>query len=395
MPWIAPWPVGWSSEAGEPPHGPGARLLRSLPGRRVWLEDGQVWKGFRAERASLRWRDRWRLRAELRGCERLRAAGIRTPRVVARGARGAWSCLATVEIPEGRSLDALLRHGLTTGSAELAAASKLGAALAHWARTGLEHRDFHPGNWVLDADGEWWLLDGHLVRAAGAAGTRRDLARLVGEWRERAPAAWRRAVWRSFRTHLGATACDFGSPRELVAAARADRAARLERESDRWLRPSEWGRPGAGWTWLRHDLDAAPRGDRWLYREWPRARGRAWLEILGRAFEHGLPVAVPAAWRRDGGRLAVILDSGVPLDPGAARGAPQSEVQWRAAWLDRGYAEPPLPGQTFAVPGGSRRNAGSARGGDPARTPTGAAPRWERRPSFAGSPVSRVWLPVG
>jgi hypothetical protein len=248
--WIAPWPRGWSA-GEEPPHGDGAQLLRSLSGRRVWLEDGRVWKGFRAERLALRWRDRWRVRAELRGIERLRAAGVRTPASTARAVRDGWACLATVAVPGGRSLDRLLRAGLGTTDADLAAAGELGAALAAWARAGLEHRDLHPGNWVLGADGRWWLLDGHAVRRAGPAGTRRDLARLVGEWRERAPAVWRRRVWRGFRAGLGAELHAFGTARELVAAARVDRRERLERESDRWLRRSEWGRPAAGWDWLR------------------------------------------------------------------------------------------------------------------------------------------------
>ena len=374
--WIAPWPRDWSGEA-EPPHADGSRLLRSLPGRRVWLEGDRVWKGFRAERAAMRWRDRWRVRAELRGIGRLRTAGVRTPALAAREMRDGWACLATTAVPGGRSLDRLLRAGLGASEADLDAAGQLGVALAAWARTGLEHRDMHPGNWVLGEDNRWWLLDGHAVRNAGVDGTRRDLARLSGEWRERAPAVWRRRVWRSFRSRLGSHAERLGTARALLNAARADRRSRLERESDRWLRRSEWGCARSGWDWLRNDLLAAPDGPRWQRGAIPADLGRAWLRLLGRAFEHGLPVALPAAWRLEGETLLWILDLGCPLDPAAALRAPRNAAGWEAAWRDRGFRQPPRPSSTQGAP-----------------TQTGAAPQWKRRPSFGPAPVNQLWLPA-
>lgn len=387
-PWIAPWPRGWSDSA-EPPHSEGSRLLRSLPGRRVWLEDGLVWKGFRAEQAGMRWRDRWRVRAELRGIRRLEAAGVRTPALERRAVRDGWACLATAAVPGGRSLDRLLREGFaqtdegrsdgsrTDGgpiTESLSVGRALGEDLAGWARTGLEHRDLHPGNWVLGADLRWWLLDGHGVRRGGLEGARRDLARLFGECAERASAPWMDAVWDAFRERFGD---ELGDRQRLDLAARTDRATRLERESDRWLRRSEWGRPAAGWDWLRYDLDGVPDGERWRSANLPRDLGHAWIQLLGRAFEHGLPVAIPSAWRVRGERLEWRLDLGCPLDPAAAQRAPATDAGWNAAWDQRGFAEPPLP-----------------RAERPAPTPTGAAPRWERRPSMAPSPVGQVWLPA-
>lgn len=388
-------PLDWSPDDSELPRPADAELLRRVPGRRVWREGDLLWKGFCAPSGLKRWRDTLRAKAEERGAEQLLAAGIATPAWVARETRGPWKCVALTWIPGARPLDRDLRRGLGISPEDLANARSLGRALAKLAQLGLEHRDLHPGNWVLDPRGQWWLLDGHAVRKSGPAGARRDLVRLAGEWRERAPGVWRRAVWSAFRKELQALGGDpgpLGDGRALVRDARLDRKTRLYHESDRWLRASEFGHRHPDRSWKRHDIRweqlQEPRFARF---EFPLSTGRRWIRHTGRAFEHGLPVAPPAAWQQRGKLLELYLDLHCPLDPAAAARSPRSHGAWVAAWKDRGFNAPLGEEQPQAAPPAGQHGP---KANSPEQRQRGAAPVWEQRPALEGSPVTEVWLPL-
>ncbi|MFN2384650.1 MAG: lipopolysaccharide kinase InaA family protein [Gemmatimonadota bacterium] len=127
---------------------------------------------------------------ELAVSERLRAAGVRTPRVLAavvtRTPPGYRADLATEWLENGHDFEQLLRPNVWPAAERLAACTAAGATVGAAHRAGLDHPDLHVTNIFVqrDAAGSWTaaLLDLDRARLGDpldAQGQKKNLARLA------------------------------------------------------------------------------------------------------------------------------------------------------------------------------------------------------------------------
>ncbi len=345
-------------------------LLKDGMHRQVLLErcpagGARVVKRFRSRGLLRRALDGRRARREHRLLVRLWQAEVPVPRPLElRSLEGAWEL--STELLEGAvTLDDLLegREALPASAERLASA--IGRALAAAHVGGLDHRDLHAGNLMLDPLARAWLVDfGAASQRAQLSGShlRRDLVSLAAATRERvslrlrqrALLAWSRALPEELRATLP-------PPHELAAdlerAARERRAAVLIEHRDRWLRVSGRCQRVDGRTLVTRlgerdegllaALEAPELSDRPIQPESGSthevylfegdARLRETFAELGRAYEHALPALRPIALRTGSPHRAAF---GAPrgarrVPPGQA---PPSESQARLRELlsDRG-----------------------------------------------------------
>jgi hypothetical protein len=346
-------------------------LLRELEGRRVWREGATVVKSFERHGAWLGFLDRRRAQRELAVLEELFARGLPVPRPLGleraprggerpvRGWRARIGWLAGT-----RTLTALLEseQDPRTRRRALCAAA---AAVARFAAAGLAQPDWHPSNVLVDAHGGAFGIDFHKARIVrpSARLAAQDLELFAVHTREllaprervyavlvflaALPPAWR------------AELAPHGTARLLAELHERSRAARrryVERELDRWTRPSGAVRFAQG-VWVARAAHAvgAPR---WCVDTSPTEARAAWL-AQARLFEQRVPCAVPATFdgaratftlalgrrgARDESELAALLADRA-LDASSIHGA----RQWRAP-----------NGTLFLVPSGARDESSSS-----------------------------------
>jgi len=203
---------------------------------------------------------------ELVLAERLRAAGLATPRVVAARAVRSWGLtwrltLVSVRVEGVRDGQALLDE-VARGALDLAELRALlaaaGALVGRLHAAGFAHADLTPNNLLFDPPtGSTWVLDldgGRLVDRLGAGVRQANLLRLhrAVEKRTRRRAAGRPLLTRAdLRRFLRAYGRALGGEPDWKADWRA--IARLERRAGRWHR-LVW--------WLEERLGVAWRGSR-------------------------------------------------------------------------------------------------------------------------------------
>jgi tRNA A-37 threonylcarbamoyl transferase component Bud32 len=252
--------------------------------------------------------DRARARRERTALAELERAHLPVPRALdLRATPAGWELCCTA-VEGARTLREFLADGAPPVGGWERLLARLGELLAHLQRAGWEHGDLHPGNVLVDACGEPWLID--LQRARRAA---LDPARCLDQVvecaamsRERLPArvrtrflvAWLEALPGDLRPRLQ------GAPllRALEARARQRRLERVCAGLGRWLRESSRVRAIAddGQTiWLRRELDPGTLES--LPASWLVLRGERdelaarWLGAA-RLAEHGLAAVRPAAF---------------------------------------------------------------------------------------------------
>lgn len=282
------------------------RVLKRGRSRTVLLamENGRdvVLKRFHHPSPLKRWRDGWRARTELRALERLERHGVRVPHPLGIVRTPSGPEVRMEAVPGATSLEALLTGASTRALDWERFLPRLGDFLARLYRAPIDHTDLHPGNVLVDAEDQPWLIDFHAARlrrgAGGAERWTRDLVRAAAFAREalsarqrlRFTAAWRRAL----PARLQLPALD-----ELEQRARLERRAAVESGSGRWLRTSsrclaERQRLEARWP-PRPAADELPTFQ--LASPLPEARAR-WRSAA-RCVEHGIPVAVPLLLEAD------------------------------------------------------------------------------------------------
>ncbi len=249
--------------------------LRRLPGRAVWREGPVLVKGFAAghERRpgiakSYAWtlgaalarpfaspRARWRAAREDRALRTLGAAGLAVPHSRGLERRPApdgrvWWCLVTEWIPDAPDLERWFSGGAHPRRGR--AAARLGRLVAQLADAGVWLDDLHPGNLLLDADGTASACDLRLGR--GRRSLEDSLARLGGRALAHTGARERARFALSFLRACRAPAGDAASKRawliDLEARLPAARAADVEHDLDRWLRPSGRLRTSSDGRWM-------------------------------------------------------------------------------------------------------------------------------------------------
>ena len=227
------------------------RTLKESPARRVRLEREagadapRVVKRFESAGLFAARKDASRARREHELLEHLHAEGLAVPRPYGlERSGGAWE-VAMEWIPDAVTLDELLSERAPWPINSSLLARRLGQLLARLHTAGVDHPDLHPGNVLVDADGQVWAIDFHKARLFARLGPSQleaHLARLAAGTRERAPtsfrlrflSAWRRAFGpdKEFdRDDLAALA------RRLDARARRERHAAVEKRRLRWTRP--------------------------------------------------------------------------------------------------------------------------------------------------------------
>jgi tRNA A-37 threonylcarbamoyl transferase component Bud32 len=255
--------------------------------------------------------DATRARREHAALAALASGGTRVPRPLGiRPASGGWE-LRIEAIPGARPLSEALAEAAPEDGRLLF--ERLGALLAALQRSGWRHGDLHPGNVLVDAAGEPWLIDLSGARRVSLDGACDigELAALIGHVRESVPfEVWRPAV-RAWRAGLPANLRPdhAGAELEGVVAARARvfRRRSVRAHLGRWLRYSSRARPcpESPGTLVRRDLEGVAeselRARAALVAHGPREEVRArWLGAA-RLREHGLPVLAPTLHAPGGG----------------------------------------------------------------------------------------------
>ncbi len=330
-------------------------VLRSRPFRSVVLAahggETVVTKRFHHPHALRACFDRARARREFAALTAFARAGLPVPRALGvHAAEVGWELrLAAVE--GARALRTLLdaREVPPGGWARLT--ERLGAGLARLQQSGWEHGDLHPGNVLVDARGQPWLIDLGAARRAPPEAAR-ALAELVhgaAALREHLPARLRAPALRAW---LGALPPELRPRLTGRALAHAvEQRARLVRRHQvriglgRWLRESSRVRRiehGGARAWVRRELDdarvaallAAPAAHGLVLCG---TRGELTARWLGaaRLHEHGLSVAQPALfvpgshWRREAWAV---------FEPPAPERRAASRADLCAALAERGLA---------------------------------------------------------
>ena len=143
--------------------------LKSAPARRVLRGRGVVLKLYRdgsvrdfLKRRLLGRRPALRERAHL---ERARAAGLPVPEVISLDRTGdGEECLALRDIEGARSLEEVAWGERIEPARRRTIVETLGALVRDAHAAGLEHRDLHPGNVLLDGADRPYLIDLHAAR---------------------------------------------------------------------------------------------------------------------------------------------------------------------------------------------------------------------------------------
>lgn len=320
--------------------------LKSSLHRTVWLDaaDERVIKRFASQGLLRRLFDPLRARAESRAATALREAGLPIPEVLAprsgegrcevhfRQIRGAVTLEEFARERGGRPLP--LRLGKTLGQF-------LGRAHA----AGLDHRDLHPGNVLIDESGQPWLIDFQHARVRSrpldAKRARRDLVHLAAAARETKAASFRASFCAGWNETAPASARSGLRLAEEIAkieeSARAHHRDRLLARSRRWFRPSRVVRSWNGSLLARVDLDEDLVREltsglmKENSKEWTVVSGRSFLarpfdrecwRTLARLEDHGIPAARPALLDESAQRMlfeAPSSEAGEPIWPRARR----------------------------------------------------------------------------
>ena len=241
-----------------------------------------------------------RARREAQVLRHLARAGVAVPELFAVVRDGGTWRLETELVADARTLTTLLDEPQLSRAAATDLAVRIGQLVASVALAGVEHRDLHAGNVLVDANDAPVLIDFARARRHGAlnvAALERDVVDLVAAARERTPRALRR------RALLALVAALPESQRERARAllttveerARRRRRDVVLRHLGRWTRESgvverlEDGtlaaRAGAGVLSARH---AGTRSD--LERVWT---------LAARLTEHHVPTQRPLRLHHD------------------------------------------------------------------------------------------------
>jgi serine/threonine-protein kinase RIO1 len=292
--------------------------VRSVPGSVSGEGSARFEKFFHHPTLLGRLRDSLRARREARILRHLKRAGVRVPRVLGVERRdGAW-VVAMERIEGARDLARYLME--KPNPASLARLARdLGIQVARLHGAGIDHRDLHAGNVLIDEHGRVWLIDFHSAyrRRLGRPPLERDLLRAEAFLRERmSPRLRLRALlahqrepggWRADRQKLRALS------RDLAAKGSAARHKDILRAGGRWLRES--GVVGLtpteqGDALLNREFDAAKEAesgpDRVLLRGEPKDLERVW-RLTAIAHEHALPTLIPWQLRLTGTDPYVLL----------------------------------------------------------------------------------------
>jgi len=254
-------------------NGSGEVLLKRSLHRVAYVESGtgeQLFvKRFHSAGRLGRLFDRRRARREERMLAAMAERGIRVPR--ARGVRRAnpgWE-LVTDFVADAASLAELFEGRARWPRPPERVARELGRSAARALMDGLDHRDLHPGNVLIDSEGKAWLVDVAHARLRRAASTLRmygDLERWAAAARERATIGFRQRFLVAFLRELPTEILDvlgkwLGDRGALAAriehSARIRRRAVLKRQALRWKRDSSATRAirhGDMRGWARLDL---------------------------------------------------------------------------------------------------------------------------------------------
>ena len=211
-------------------------------------------------------------------------------------------CLTMDRVPSARSLLAILE----TEPKELpeTTGKQLGSLLASLVQLGLEHRDLHPGNLVLDDAGKVWLLDFGQARSRekqALIAKHSDLVVLLASLRELTTRELRDSVVRNYLQDVGTegSSRDLASDQELDeldGVARLVRRKSVLRNLNRWTRESGVARltsvPGRVVLIARREPSALSSR---LVIEGEESY-RAWL-TSARLFEHRIPTLSPVRLR--------------------------------------------------------------------------------------------------
>lgn len=184
-----------------------------------------------------RWRDLRRARREERRLVELARAGLPVPEVLGLRKTPEGVELRTRWIPGARPLAEILAEA--SGPPDQLAA-ELGRLLAALHRAGFAHGDLHPGNVVIDAEQRAWLVDAAAIGRCSSVRQMRDLVQAAAHAREVTQPRFRaRFLVAYLRAAPRAPGDDArGLAIVLESAARHERRAFVEAESDRWLRES-------------------------------------------------------------------------------------------------------------------------------------------------------------
>ncbi len=223
------------------------RVLKANAARTVYVDSrGVVVKRFHNPSAVQALRDRRRAVSEHRLLAALAARELPVPRPLeVRRARGAWEVVMEW-IPEAATLGAVLAGERRSPVPLEVLATRLGRLLARAHAAGLDHPDLHPGNVLIDADGNPWLVDFHKARLRSRTDPKlleRDLVALGAAVRELFPPrlrarfalAWRRALPDELASGLAEPA---RLARDVEDRARVRRRAVLAHAQGRWTRTS-------------------------------------------------------------------------------------------------------------------------------------------------------------
>ncbi|MEM1448023.1 MAG: hypothetical protein AAF957_00375 [Planctomycetota bacterium] len=300
-------------------------------------------------------RDRWRAYTEAEALVAGRSCGLPVPALLGVDLEDGHWTLRTEWIEDATPLDTVLRQrGPTYRRVPLA--RRLGALVATSERVGIRYPDPHPGNLLVDAEGEVWLVD--LARARfGAADPERFRLMLI-----RACAAMREITSLRFRelvhhAYIQNRAMVTSAPAldDIEAEARTARRRIVARRVEVWRRESsatsvEVDEEGRRVVRVRAAAEAPEEGWRTerIEADRPTVDG-VWATAV-RATLHGLPTARPRSvslappW---------VCEVDVPATVGTAPD-PSSAASLRALLADRGLA---LEGPTL-VDGEGRSHVG-------------------------------------
>lgn len=205
-------------------------ILRLLPGRRLVARvtvDGRdaVMKLFLGT-GAVRY-----CRREAEGCARLAAAGVATPRFLGRlGSTGRSATPARGLLFEHVAVAAAL------GANDDEGACLAAAQLARLHAAGCRHHDLHLDNFLRDAAGRVWLVDGDGVRAARAPPGRRSSLHDLGVLCAQRPPLADAGLDPLYRAYAGERGWPADGVAALAAATRRHRRARLRGYLEKALR---------------------------------------------------------------------------------------------------------------------------------------------------------------
>ncbi len=272
-------------------------VVRIESGSEVWVE-----KRFHHPSFLRALRDRSRARAELRALASCAALGLPVPELRSSGIESARPGFSMQCIRGARSLEELLYAGDAPGGWP-ALMRRLGSLQARMHQLGVEPRDSHPGNVLVDPTGQPWLVDLRGTRfrrgPSCALKQRASLVLACAQTRDFLPtrmqlaflAAWQRSMGRRTPWELS----------RIEAEACSQRRSFVEHGAGRWVRRSsrceELHRPGEVRFRAKLDPDFAsgplPTAEPSLTLEGPLASVRASWLASARCVEHRLPVAWP------------------------------------------------------------------------------------------------------